>query len=252
MSVSVRGVWAIPPPDFDESSTILLAIRRVLHSVGHVSHKGSTRDTTENALECSRGTTTNTAVRADELDPVSRFTLVHQVVVQNHVRTARQLTSRSSLGHFLDADALVIAERAETILDLQGSSLFVRLRCDRGSGREVRGGGRGIAVFAVVELTFVGRVMDRLEHLRTNKGAARDDTLERDHVAKVGGAEGPRANVVIAKGTMKTDAVSFAFDIMLVDIMYLLYDIEKCVVKSGKKLYGLLEQAVRKVASIVA
>jgi hypothetical protein len=71
-------------------------------------------------------------------------------------------------------------------------------------------------------------------------------------VAKVGGSEGPRANVVIAKGTMKTDGVSFAFDIVLVDIMYLLYDIEKCVVKSGKKLYGLLEEAVRKVASIVA
>ena len=151
---------------------------RVLGRVGYVSHKGPTQNTAENALECSRGTTTNTAVRADELDSISRLTLVYQVVIQNHVRTARQLASRSSLGHFLDADALVIAERAETILDLQGASLFICLRCNRGGRGKVGGGGRGIAVFAVVELTLVGRVMDRLEHLRTNEGAARDNTLE--------------------------------------------------------------------------
>ena len=30
MSESVRGVWAIPPPDFDESNTMLLPVMSVL------------------------------------------------------------------------------------------------------------------------------------------------------------------------------------------------------------------------------
>jgi hypothetical protein len=58
--------------------------------------------------------------------------------------------------------------------------------------------------------------------------------------------------VVIAKGAVKADAISLALDVVLVDIMYSLYDIKKSVVKSGKKIDGLLEEAVRKVASIVA
>jgi hypothetical protein len=71
-------------------------------------------------------------------------------------------------------------------------------------------------------------------------------------MAKVRGAEGPRANVVITKGTVKTDAESFALNVVLVDIVYLLYNSKECVVKRGKKLYGLLEEVVRIVASIVA
>jgi hypothetical protein len=70
-------------------------------------------------------------------------------------------------------------------------------------------------------------------------------------MAKVRGSEGPRANVVIAKGTDKANAISLALDVVLVDIMYSLYDINKSVVKSGKKIDGLLEETVRKVASIV-
>jgi hypothetical protein len=93
--------------------------------------------------------------------------------------------------------------------------------------------------------------MDRLDHLWTNKGAACDDTLERDHMAKVRGAESPRANVVITKGTVKTDAESFALNVVLVDIMYLLYDSKECVLERGKKLYGLLEETVRIVASSI-
>jgi len=72
----------------------------------------------KNTLECSRGTTANAAVHADELDPISRLTFVHQVVIQNDVRAAGQLACRSALGHLLDADALMITKGAETILDL--------------------------------------------------------------------------------------------------------------------------------------
>jgi hypothetical protein len=71
-------------------------------------------------------------------------------------------------------------------------------------------------------------------------------------MAKVRGSECPRANVVIAKGAVKTNAISLALDVVLVDIMYSLYDVNKSVVKSGKKIDGLLEETVRKVASIVA
>jgi hypothetical protein len=71
-------------------------------------------------------------------------------------------------------------------------------------------------------------------------------------MAKVRGSEGPRANVVIAKGAVEANAISLALDVVLVDIMYSLYDIKKSVVKSGKEIDGLLEETVRKVASIVA
>ena len=101
-----------------------------------------------NVLECSRSTTTNAAVHANELDAISRLTLVYQVIVQNYVRTAWQLASRCSLGHFLDADALVITESAETVLDLQSISLFVCLWCNGRSRGEVGCGGCGIPVFA--------------------------------------------------------------------------------------------------------
>jgi hypothetical protein len=146
----------------------------------------------------------------------------------------------------------MITESAKTVLDLQRMSLVVCLWCDRSSGGEVGGGGRGIAIFAGVKETGIGTVMDRFEHLWTNKGAACDDALERDHMAKVGGAESPRANVVITEGTIKTNAVSLALNVVLVGIVYLLYDIKKSVVESGKKFYGLLEEAIRIVASIIA
>ena len=231
---------------------MLLATMSVLDHIRRVSHESHPQNMTENALERSRGSGANTAVHTDELDSVPWLTLVYQVIVQDHVRTAWQLASWSSLGHFLDTDALVITESAETIFDLQRMPFFVCLRCNRGRRGKVGSGGRGITIFAEVEARSIGTIMDRLDHLRTNKGAACNDTLERDHMAKVRGAEGPRANVVIAKGTVKTDAESFAFNVVLVDIMYLLYDIKECVVKRGKKLYGMLEKAVRVVASIVA
>jgi hypothetical protein len=106
------------------------------------------RNATENTLERSSGTATNTAVHADELDSVSRLTLVYQVIIQDYVRTARQLACRCSLGHFLDADALVITESAETVLDLQRMALFICLWCNRGRRGEVGRGGCGIPVFA--------------------------------------------------------------------------------------------------------
>jgi len=71
-------------------------------------------------------------------------------------------------------------------------------------------------------------------------------------MAKVRGSEGPRANVVIAKGAVEANGISLALDVMLVGVMYLLYDVEKSIVESGKKIDGLLEETVRKVASIVA
>jgi hypothetical protein len=209
-------------------------------------------DNERSTLERSRGASTNAAIHADELDSVSRLTLVYQVIVQNHVRTARQLACRCPLRHFLDADALVIAEGAEPVLDLQRMSLIVCLWRDGRSRGEVGSGRRGVAVFACVEKTGIGAVVDRLEHLWTDERAACDDTLEWDHMAKVRGSEGPRANVVIAKGAVKANAISLALDVVLVDIMYSLYDIKESIVKSGKKIDGFLEETVRKVTTIVA
>jgi hypothetical protein len=139
---------------------------------------GKTHNTTRDTLERSRGTTTNAAIHADELDSVSRLTLVYQVIIQNYVRTAGQLARRCPLGHFLDTDALVIPKSAKPVLNLQRMSLIVCLWCDGRSRGEVGSGGCGIAVFAGVEKAGIGAVVDRLEHLWTDEGAACDNTLE--------------------------------------------------------------------------
>ena len=131
-----------------------------------------------NTLERSRGTTTNAAIHADELNSVSRLTLVYQVIIQNYVRTTGQLACRCPLRHFLDADALVIPKSAEPVLNLQRMSLVICLWCDGRRRGEVGSGGGGIAIFARVEKAGIGAVVDRFEHLWTDEGAACDNTLE--------------------------------------------------------------------------
>ena len=97
---------------------MLLPVMSVLDKESKVQLMVKTRNAAKNALERSRGTTTNAAIHADELDSVSRLTFVYQVIIQNYVRTARQLARRCPLRHFLDADALVIPESAEPVLNL--------------------------------------------------------------------------------------------------------------------------------------
>jgi len=69
-------------------------------------------------------------------------------------------------------------------------------------------------------------------------------------LAEVRGPERARAEVMIAKGAIESKTITFALDVMLVILMYLLYDGKKCLLKSGKEFYRLVEETVGKVASI--
>jgi hypothetical protein len=84
--------------------------------------------------------------------------------------------------------------------------------------------------------------MNRLEHLGTNKGAARDDALKGYHMANVRGSECARADMVIAKRTVEANAMSLAFNVMLVNVIYLLYDNKKCLVRAGRESTGCLRR----------
>ena len=77
--------------------------------VGH--HDGAECRGPRACIAVSKG-----AVDTHQLDSVTRFGLVDQVIVQDDIDTARQLTGRGSLGHFLDRNALVIHVCRVTIL----------------------------------------------------------------------------------------------------------------------------------------
>lgn len=68
------------------------------------------------------------AVSPNNLHAVSRFDHVHQVVVQDDVYRAGQLTGWGLLWHLLHGDGLVVLIDRETKLCLQGVVLFILLR----------------------------------------------------------------------------------------------------------------------------
>lgn len=68
------------------------------------------------------------AVRSDDLHSVSGFHHVHQVVVQDDVHGARQLTSWGFLWHLLHRDGLVVLVDGETELCLQRVVLLILSR----------------------------------------------------------------------------------------------------------------------------
>lgn len=81
-------------------------------------------------LESTSGTTTDTAVHPDKLYAISGLATVHQVIIKDDIRTARKLACRRSLGHFLDADSLVVPEDTVAELCLKVTTLVILLWCD--------------------------------------------------------------------------------------------------------------------------
>lgn len=68
------------------------------------------------------------AVRSDDLDSVSGFDHVHQVVVQDDVHRARQLSSGGFLWHLLHRNGLVVLVDGQPKLRLQRVVLLVLSR----------------------------------------------------------------------------------------------------------------------------
>ena len=89
-----------------------------ISDLGDNQHKKRGQRLHHYALERAARATTNTAVHTDQLYPITRFALVHQVVVQNNVRTPWKLTRWRTFRHLLNTDALVVPESAETEFSL--------------------------------------------------------------------------------------------------------------------------------------
>lgn len=105
---------------------------------------------------------TQALIHAYELNPISRLAPVHHIIVHNNFNTSRKLPCRRSFWHFLNADHLMIAEDAVTVLCFQTMSVFVCCRIDGCAGWESAVHGR-ITVLAVVEAGGVLAVVHRFE-----------------------------------------------------------------------------------------
>jgi hypothetical protein len=62
------------------------------------------------------------------LNTVTRLAFVHQVVIENNVRTPRQLTWWRTFRHFLDADPLMILEVAKSEFCLECMTIVIGCR----------------------------------------------------------------------------------------------------------------------------
>lgn len=100
--------------------------------------------------EGTASTTTHTSVDSDQLDTVSRFTLVYHIVIKDNVNTPWKLTRGCSLGHLLDTDSLVILENAMSVLHFERVPCVVLLGRDNGRWWEISRRSR-ITVLLVVE-----------------------------------------------------------------------------------------------------
>ena len=115
--------------------------------------------------------TTETSIHPNNLQSISRFTFIDQIILQHNFDTTRELTSRSSFRHLLDHDHLLVHERRETVFDFESVSFGVHLRVDGGSDGRSSGGGGGesIGVHSRVEVLGFGTKMDGRLHLWSNK-----------------------------------------------------------------------------------
>ena len=138
-----------------------------------------------NALESSARPSANTPIYSHKLDTVTWLALVHQIIVQYYVCAPRELPCGRTLWHLLDADSLMVSERAVSIFYLQRLTIVVRLGSDRRSRRKIRCGGCRVAVLAFMEQICLWTIMYRLEHLRADQRATRDDSFQGDHRAQL-------------------------------------------------------------------
>jgi hypothetical protein len=85
----------------------------------------------------------------------------------------------------------------------------------------------------------LGAVVDGLQHLGTNEGAACDNALKRDHLAELGSVKRPWADMVVSKRAAEANPVTFSFNLVLFWVMNALNDAYKGIVERGKEINGL-------------
>ncbi len=90
---------------------LLLHILDVSHSY---SHKHALKYALAENQSCS-----HTLVLSHDLHSVSRLHFVHQIVLQNHFHTPRQLSDRTLLRHFLKHQSLLVSILAMSEFSLQ-------------------------------------------------------------------------------------------------------------------------------------
>ena len=120
-------------------------------------------------LECAAGSTANASIHSDKLNTIARLALVDEVVVQNDVCAAWQLTRGRPLGHFLDADPLVIPELAVAKLCFDVVVVIVFLGDQGCRGCFVGDGGGRVPIVLGEELLRRRTVMDGPDDLGSDQ-----------------------------------------------------------------------------------
>jgi hypothetical protein len=124
-------------------------------------------------MRASSRSSTETPVHSDNLQPISRLTLIHQIILHHDLDTPRQLSRRRSFRHLLNHDHLVVHERRQPMLDLKRVSVGVGLGVGGGGNGGAGGGGGGeaVGVDSGMEVLSCVTVVDGLLHLGTDEVA---------------------------------------------------------------------------------
>jgi hypothetical protein len=109
-------------------------------------------------------------VYTNDANTISWLHLVNQIVIKDNINGSRQLTSRSPLRHFLNADNLMITIDAVSKLCTKRISFGIFCRVDGASGDNITEG-CAITVLACVMNTRSVGVVNGFHHLGSNERA---------------------------------------------------------------------------------
>lgn len=156
----------MPPPIFEDNKLMLLA--RMMDLI-EMSTRNAQELASNDLLECAAGSTTNASIHSHKLNTVPRLAFVDQVVIEDDICTARQLTRRRALWHLLDADSLVIPELTVAKLCLHIVIVVIFLGNEGCRRREIGNRSGRITVLLGQELLCRRAIMYRLHDLRPDE-----------------------------------------------------------------------------------
>lgn len=121
-----------------------------------------------NVLEGTGASAAHATIYAHKLHPISRLTLVHQVIIQDNVDASGKLTCWCAFRHLLNANPLVVSERAETKLCFEDVPFIVCLGSKGRCWGLIRCRSGRVAVLSHGEQLGFFAIMDGAEHLWTD------------------------------------------------------------------------------------
>ena len=67
----------------------------------------------------------NSAVNTNNMDAITRFERIHQIMIEQNIHRNGQLTGRSAFGHFLNGKHLVILVGGQTVFGGENVPVFI-------------------------------------------------------------------------------------------------------------------------------